>query len=76
MQYPLAYQVRVAQNVDQAHPYAHLECVNAPHNPRSRNAGTRGSGALDGHLLQERHQVHRRLGGLQDAHHGLRLIVD
>lgn len=33
-------------------------------------------GLLDRHLLQERHQMHRGLGRLEDAHHGLRLIVD
>ena len=32
-------------------------------------------GLLDRHLLQQRHQVHRRLGRLEHPHHGLRLIV-
>lgn len=32
-------------------------------------------GLLDGHLLQQRHQVHRRLRRLEDTHHGLCLIV-
>ncbi len=33
-------------------------------------------GLLDGHLLQEGDQVHRRLGGLEHLHDGLRLVVD